>query len=548
MAAGYNVLTSDPRGLGGSGGTVMFDSPDFEARDVAALVDFVAAQPEALLDVAGDPRVGMSGFSYGGGIQFVSAAVDRRIDAIVPDGAWHSLVTSFFKDGAVKAGWLALICGGGEAAASAGGAFFSDAGLQLGGTAPELKRACVEALAGGAISDRSRQWFADRGPGALVDRIRAPTLILQGTTDALLPPSEAIANYDRLRRNNVPVKMMWYCGGHGQCLTPAGDPRYVARAALAWFKRWLDRDVTVDTGPRFEWIADDGVWRSGPDFPLAPAGSVDAAGTGSLTISPADYANSGLLTFATPAVNAATVRFASAPPGSDVLGAPRLRLVYRGTAVPARTFVYAQVVDARAARVAGGQVTPIPVVLDGRTRVVERALEPLALRGRPRSDLRLQVTPGTTFYGPQRSTGAVRLLYALLDLEREDWPFPRLAGVLNAVLFRPLPYPEPDRLVTVNHLTDEGYFAVMSPPNFRDVRAQNTVLEEMSPFTREGFTLTGRGEPVRLDGAAVGEGYFDVLGVEPVLGRTVRPGENEPGTRVAVLAHGTWAGRFGSDP
>ena len=418
LAAGYNVLTWDPRGLGGSGGKVMFDSPDFEARDVAALIDFVAAQPEALLDGRGDPRVGMAGFSYGGGIQFVSAAIDQRIDAIVPDGAWHSLVTSFFKDGAVKAAWLALICGGGEAAASFGGAFFGNAGMQFGGTAPELKRACLEALAGGAISDKSRQWFADRGPGALVDRIRAPTLILQGTTDALLPPSEATANYDRLRRNNVPVKMMWYCGGHGQCLTPAGDPRYLARAALAWFKRWLNRDVTVDTGPRFEWIADDGVWRSGPDFPLAPAGSVDAAGKGSLAISPADYANSGLLTFATPAVNAVTVRFASAPSGSDVLGEPRLRLVYRGTAVPARTFVYAQVVDARAARVAGVQVTPIPVVLDGRTRVVERALEPLALRSRPGSDLRLQITPGTTFYGPQRSTGAVRLqsIHASLPL------------------------------------------------------------------------------------------------------------------------------------
>ena len=409
LGAGYNVLTWDPRGLGGSGGTVMFDSPDFEARDVAALIDFVAAQPEALLDGAGDPRVGMAGFSYGGGIQFVSAAIDRRIDAIVPDGAWHSLVTSFFKDGAVKTAWLALICGGGEVPALAGGAFFGDAGPQLGGTAPELKRACLEALAGGAISERSRQWFADRGPGALVDRIRAPTLILQGTSDALLPPSEAIANYDRLRSNEVPVKMMWYCGGHGQCLTPPGDPRYVARAALAWFKRWLQHDVTVDTGPAFEWIADDGVWRAGPDFPLAPAGTLDSAGQGLLTITPADYANAGLLTFATPALNAIGARFATPPSGSDVLGEPRVRLVYRGTAIPARTFLYAQVLDAVHARVAGVQATPLPVILDGRERTVERALEPLALRAGPGSDLRLQITPGTTLYGPQRAIGSVRL-------------------------------------------------------------------------------------------------------------------------------------------
>jgi len=108
--AGYNVLTWDPRGLGGSGGLVTFDSPDFEARDVQALLDHVALQPEALLDAPDDPRAGMSGFSYGGAIQLVSAAIEPRIDAIVPDGAWHSLPAVFLRDGAVRSGWLATIC------------------------------------------------------------------------------------------------------------------------------------------------------------------------------------------------------------------------------------------------------------------------------------------------------------------------------------------------------------------------------------------------------------------------------------------------------
>jgi len=228
LAAGYNVLTWDPRGLGASGGTVMFDSPDFEARDVQALIDFVAAQPEALLDAPGDPSVGMAGFSYGGGIQFVSAAIDPRIDAIVPDGAWHSLLSSLFKDGGVKVGWLAEICAGGEATALGGG-LFGDAGLQFGGTAPQLERACLEALGGGQISAASRRWFADRGPGDLVDGIRAPTLILQGTVDVLFSLGEAIANYDRLRADGVPVKMLWYCGGHGECLTPDRRRRGLAR-------------------------------------------------------------------------------------------------------------------------------------------------------------------------------------------------------------------------------------------------------------------------------------------------------------------------------
>ena len=65
-----------------------FDSPDFEARDVQALIDFVGTTPEALLDGPNDPRVGMSGSSYGGAIQLATAAVDSRIDAIIPDVTW----------------------------------------------------------------------------------------------------------------------------------------------------------------------------------------------------------------------------------------------------------------------------------------------------------------------------------------------------------------------------------------------------------------------------------------------------------------------------
>ncbi len=89
--AGFNVLTWDARGFGDSGGTVTVDSPDAEGRDVSALIDWLAQQPEAQLDKAGDPRVGMTGVSYAGGIELVTAARDKRIDAIAPIIAWHSL-------------------------------------------------------------------------------------------------------------------------------------------------------------------------------------------------------------------------------------------------------------------------------------------------------------------------------------------------------------------------------------------------------------------------------------------------------------------------
>src|SRR4051794_21333788 len=109
--AGYNVLTWDPRGFGSSGGQVEVDSPDYEARDVSALIDWLGAQPEAQLDKAGDPRVGMNGSSYGGGIQWVTAARDPRVDVITPNISWNSLTTSLDKDDSLKFGWGSLLCG-----------------------------------------------------------------------------------------------------------------------------------------------------------------------------------------------------------------------------------------------------------------------------------------------------------------------------------------------------------------------------------------------------------------------------------------------------
>src|SRR4051812_43531819 len=109
--AGFNVLTWDSRGFGNSGGTVSVDSPDAEGRDVSALLDWLAQQPEAQLDRAGDPRVGMTGVSYAGGIELVSAAIDKRIDAIAPIIAWHSLTTSLYKEEIVKGGWASGLYG-----------------------------------------------------------------------------------------------------------------------------------------------------------------------------------------------------------------------------------------------------------------------------------------------------------------------------------------------------------------------------------------------------------------------------------------------------
>lgn len=113
---GYNVLTWDPRGFGNSGGMVETDSPAFEGKDAQRLIDLIAEQPEAQLDKPGDPRLGMVGASYGGGIQNVLAAIDDRVDAIAPQIAWHSLVSSLDKSNTPKGGWGSILYGLGAAA------------------------------------------------------------------------------------------------------------------------------------------------------------------------------------------------------------------------------------------------------------------------------------------------------------------------------------------------------------------------------------------------------------------------------------------------
>jgi ABC-2 type transport system ATP-binding protein len=417
--AGFNVLTWDARGFGGSGGAASVDGPDFEARDVMALIDFVAQQPEARLDEPGDPRLGMAGSSYGGGIQLVTAALEPRIDAIVPDIAWHSLETSLFKSGALKQGW-GLLLGAGGVAGSVLPGVFSPAGTQTGTLDPHITSALVTGAATGGISGSDLDWFRSRGPGELVERIRVPTLLTEGTVDTLFTLQEAIDNFTVLKRNGVPVKMMWHCGGHGVCNVPAGTPGYVERATIAWLKRYVAGDTSVDVGPSFEWVADDGTWRFSEAYPLAarPPLALSGAG-GSLLLTPADTV-SGTPLAAAPAGNALNLPLPAPAPGLNLVGPPRLELRYSGVAVPQSTFVYAQIVNTQNNLVAGNQATPLPVVLDGQERTLSLPLEPLSLRTGEGSRYTLQLTGGTLLYGTQRSLGTVEFSGVKAELPSGD--------------------------------------------------------------------------------------------------------------------------------
>src|SRR6516162_5155624 len=98
--AGFAVLAWSPRGTGASGGQIALNSPDYEIKDTEQLVSWLARQPAVLSSHPGDPRVGIAGASYGGGLALLAAAYDHRIGAVVAQTAWHNLATALFPNAA----------------------------------------------------------------------------------------------------------------------------------------------------------------------------------------------------------------------------------------------------------------------------------------------------------------------------------------------------------------------------------------------------------------------------------------------------------------
>jgi putative ABC transport system permease protein len=124
-------------------------------------------------------------------------------------------------------------------------------------------------------------------------------------------------------------------------------------------------------------------------------------------------------------------------------------------------------------------------------------------------------------------------------------------SVVNTVLLRPLPYKNPERLVMVWEDNSKQGFPRDTPaaPNYLDWRDQNHVFEGMAVMVDISVNLTGTGEPERIDGRRVSASLFELLGVQPQLGRIFRSEEDQLGANgVVILSHGLWQRRFGGDP
>jgi ABC-2 type transport system ATP-binding protein len=236
---GYAVLTWSARGFGRSGGEITLDSPDYDVKDVRQLVDWLARRPEVRLDGPGDPRVGVAGQSYGGGISLMSAAYDRRIDAIAPQITWYDLADSLFPDatgkgasnGVFKKAWAGIFFTSG-ASSTACGRFL-----------PSLCAMYQRVAETGQPTPGAVATLRRSSPSSVAGRIHVPTLLVQGQTDSLFPLDQSDRNAAAI--TGAPVKTVWFQGGHD-----GGDQETsrVRGLVAGWFDQYLKGGPPAEGG------------------------------------------------------------------------------------------------------------------------------------------------------------------------------------------------------------------------------------------------------------------------------------------------------------
>ncbi|WP_405662512.1 alpha/beta fold hydrolase [Streptomyces sp. NBC_01166] len=232
-ADGYAVMTWSARGFGRTSGEITLNAPDGEVKDVSGLIDWLAGRPEVQLDAKGDPRVGVTGASYGGAVSLLAAGYDDRVDAIAPVISYWNLADALFPDGVFKKLWAGIF-------------------VSSGGGCQRFQKQLCEMYERVAVSGKpdaaARELLTERSPEAVADRIDVPSLILQGQSDSLFPLGHADAMAKAIKANGAPVSVDWIAGGHD-----GGDDEgdRVQGRVGDWFDRYLKKDEGADTGPGF---------------------------------------------------------------------------------------------------------------------------------------------------------------------------------------------------------------------------------------------------------------------------------------------------------
>jgi ABC-2 type transport system ATP-binding protein len=296
---GFVVLTWSARGFGRSTGQIALNSPDYEVTDTEQLVDWLAKRPEVQLDGPGDPRIGITGGSYGGAISLLLAGSDPRVDALAPVITYNDLSQALIPnsattsqvagtpaagaattDGVFKRSWAGILF-----AAGMGGAGFADPSSDAaesgtvqnnqnapavspidaagsdgprggpppafgpcGKFTPEICVAYTEMATTGRASQKTIDLLKSVSPVSVTSRITKPTMLVQGEQDTLFGLDQSDANARQITGAGGKVKVVWYSGGHD-----GGKPGPALRAEIGdWFTFHL-RGQGKDPGSGFEY-------------------------------------------------------------------------------------------------------------------------------------------------------------------------------------------------------------------------------------------------------------------------------------------------------
>ncbi|MFF4290286.1 CocE/NonD family hydrolase [Streptomyces sp. NPDC001633] len=323
-ARGYVALAYSGLGFGRTGCPISLDDPRIDGRAAGQLVDLLAGSRTAdngtrldyvAKDGRGDPRVGMIGGSYGGAIQLATAAVDHRVDALVPLITWHDLSYSLDPNnagrrpgaggpvpGAYKWQWTNgfFLIGEAQGLLHPGidPSRTGSAGcLHFVARACGTKRLLDSGKYPAARTEAMLRYARSVSPVSYLKSVTAPTLLVQGQADTLFNLNEAAATYRALTAQGTPAKMIWQYWGHSGGIKnpPAGElglakgnmeGSYVGRRILAWFDRYLRHRAHTGTGPAFayyrDWVTDGPTYATSATYPAGGSRRLYLSGDGKL--------------------------------------------------------------------------------------------------------------------------------------------------------------------------------------------------------------------------------------------------------------------------
>ena len=321
---GYEVLSYSGLGFGGSSCDIETDSPEWDGRAASQFVSLLGNRPEVLKDGPDDPRIGTWGGSYGGGFQFALAAVDPRIDTMIPIITWNDLAYSLTPNndsanfnygssppGVEKYEWDQLFFADGNAqpALNPGESGWTNTqGAPFTGNPPNpacpgfdatVCKINTESVAASYptpdtiafLRHASAQYELFNNPKAHVPS----AMLVQGETDTLFDFADAVANYRGFMSRGAPAKLVFEAAGHsgpsasGEYDWTDASKGYLTQLMLNWYEHQL-KGRNVSTGPNVEffrdWVTYSGsaqpAYASASSWPVSPSGTMFLSGDGTL--------------------------------------------------------------------------------------------------------------------------------------------------------------------------------------------------------------------------------------------------------------------------